>query len=762
MAERTLRASFDGGELAPELLGRIDLEKYASGLKTCRNFITRPHGPAVNRAGMEFIVEVKDSSKATRLLPFIFSPSQAYIMEFGDQYVRFHTEGATVLEATQNVTGATSANPVVLTVAGHGYSNGDDVYADSLPGDFAELNGRFLKAANVTTNTFELTDALGVDIDGSGFAAYTSGGTAARPLETATPYLEADLFDLVIAQAADTVTITHPSYAPRELVRVSATSWTLSTVTFAPGIDPPANVTATATSGSGSDTHDYVVTAVSESGLEESLASTSDSCTNDLSTSGNYNTVTGDAVSGAVRYNVYKARSGIYGYVGQTDDITVGFIDDNISPDMLSTPPINRDPFTSADNYPGAVTYYAQRRIFAGTNNQPQNKWMSRPGAPANLSYSIPFKDDDSITFALDSRQVNRILHLVPMTDLLDLTNTGEWKITSQNSDTITPTTVAARQQGYTGASSRPPLVAGSNVLYVRAQGSHVSELKYALQSNAYDSSDVSIYAPHFFDGYTIDDWTFQRAPQPMVWAVRNDGVLLAMTYMPEQAVQAWHQHDTLDGLFESVCAIPESTNEDMVYAVIKRTVDGNTRRYIERLHVRRFSTVEDAFFVDSGLTYDGSATDTLSGLHHLDGETVVALADGNVVRDLTVAGGSVTLPSEASVVHIGLPITADLETLPVTLQADALAQGTVKSINRLYMRVEKSRGIFAGYDTDNLTELAPRTSEPWGAPTSLRTEEVDLTILGDWNQDGSVTVRQSDPLPLSLLSVTMEVAVGD
>lgn len=847
MANKIPRTSFDAGELGPELIGRLDLAKYQTGLKTCKNFLIRPHGPAVNRPGFEFVKEVKDSSKATRLMPFIFSPTQAYVMEFGDQYVRFHTEGATILEAAKAVTGATSANPPVVTVTSHGYANGDEPYVSALPGDFAALNGRFLRVANVTTHTFELQDERGVNIDASGFAAYTSGGTVARPVEVATPYLEADLFDLVISQSADTVTIVHPGYAPRELVRVSATSWTLGAITFAPDIDAPAVPAAVNTVGTGTVKHAYVVTAIAEDGLEESLATTEaigDSFTitgitqanpgiittsaahglavedliyvdagdmveittgyyrvdtvplattlsiktlagvvvdttaytayttggtvewafvkNDLLTTGNYNTITGVNVAGAVRYNVYKDRSGVFGYIGQTDDLTVGFIDDNIAADMLTSPPINPTLFNAADKYPGAVSNFAQRRVFAGSNDEPQTTWMSKPGAGANFSYSIPATDNDAITFALDARQMNRVLHLVPLTDLLELTNTGEWRISAGSADAITPSTVNARQQGYTGAAVVPPLIAGSTVLYVQSQGAHVAAMRYALESNAYDSADVSVYAPHLFDGFTISDWTFQRAPQPVTWAVRSDGALLGLTFVPDQEVQAWHKHDTLKGSFESVCSIPESTNEDMVYGVVNRTVDGLQKRFIERMHVRSFASVEGAFFVDSGLSYSGSATTTITGLWHLEGETVNALADGNVVTGLTVANGSVTLPDESSEVHVGLQIIADIETLPLVLQAEALGQGQVENINRVYLRVDKSRGIWAGPDADNLRELPMRTSEAWGDPVELFTGEVDLTVDGDWNQDGTLLVRQADPLPLSILSMVLEAAVGD
>lgn len=848
MASKILRASFDGGELDPELYGRVDLAKFQTGLKKCRNFITRPQGAAINRAGLEFVKEVKYSDKVTRLIPFIFSPTQAYVIEFGDQYVRFHTEAATILEASQNITGVTSANPAVATISSHGYANGDEVYIDSLPGDFAVLNGRYLRIANVATHTFELQDELGNDIDASAFGAYTSGGTASRPLEYATPYLEADLFDLTFAQAADTVTITHTGYAPRELVRLGALSWSLGTITFAPGIAAPDNVAVAATVGSGTDKHAYVVTSLSDTGLEESLASdvalgashnisaitqanpgvittgtphnlavngliyisgvggmvelvdayyrvntvpagstltikdldgnvidtsgytayTSGGTvehafiTNDLTTAGNYNTITGDAVSGAVRYNIYKAVNGIYGYIGQTDDITVGFVDDGYTADLLSTPPINRTPFGSASNYPGAVAYYDQRRAFAGTLNQPQTSWTTRPGTESNLSYSIPSQDNDGLTYTLDARQVNQILHLVPLTDLLTLTNTGEWKVNSGSADALTPSTVKARQQGTAGASKNTPLIAGNTVLYVEARGSHVAAMKFALESNAYGSEDVSLLAPHLVDGYTINDWTFQRAPYPVAWATRSDGRLLGMTFVPKQEVQAWHSHDTPDGLFESVCAIPESTNEDMVYAVIERTIDGNTRRYIERMHVRRFTTIEDAFFVDSGLTYDGAATDTITGLWHLEGEEVIALADGNVVRGLTVTDGTVTFDSEFSKIHIGLSYVPELETLPAVLQAEALSQGAAKNVNRVHLRVNDSRGFYAGPASDLLREYPQRTSEAWGDPADTVSGVLDELIDGDWNQEGGIIIQQQDPLPLSILSIAMEVALGD
>ena len=154
---RMYQRSFGGGEITPEMLGRIDLNHYQTGLETCLNFYPLPHGPVVNRSGFEFIKEVKDGTAVPRLIPFIFNTEQAYALEFGNLYMRVHTEGSTVLNANKTITGATKANPCVVTVSSHGYSNGDEVFIASIVG-MTELNGRYFKIKNQTTNTFELTD----------------------------------------------------------------------------------------------------------------------------------------------------------------------------------------------------------------------------------------------------------------------------------------------------------------------------------------------------------------------------------------------------------------------------------------------------------------------------------------------------------------------------------------------------------------------------------------------------------------------------
>lgn len=678
---RTFTRSFAGGEVTPEFYGRIDDAKYQTGLAKCLNFITLPHGPAHNRAGFGFVREVKDSARKTRLIPFSYSTTQTMVIEFGHLYVRFHTNGATLM----------------------------------------------------------------------------SGGA---PYEVATPFVEADLFDLHFVQSADVLTLTHPNYIPRELRRLGATNWQLSTITFASKLSPPTGVSATPTAGTTPGTpttQTYVVSSVGPNGLDESTYSAVATCSNNLFDDGAFNTITWTAASGATRYYVYKLSNGLYGYIGQTQGTS--FKDENIAADVSVTPPEINDPFLGAGNYPAAVSYFEQRRCFGGTLNAPQTLWMTRSGTESNLNYSIPTRDDDSIQFRVAAREANTIRHIVPLQELVLLTSSAEWRVTSVNTDAITPTSLSVKPQSYIGANNVQPVIVNNNLIFAAARGGHVRELGYSVQSGGYMTGDLSVRAPHLFDNLDIQDMAFAKAPQQIIWMVSSNGKLLGLTYVPEHNVGSWHQHDT-EGFFES-CTVVSEGSEDVLYVVVKRTIGGATKRYVERMASRQFVAAADAFFVDSGLTYSGTPVTTLSGLSHLEGKTVNILADGAVHPQRVVTGGAITLDVEASKVHVGLPITADLQSLPLAFEAEGYGQGRVKNVNQVWLRVYRSSGIFVGPNPNELVEAKQRTTEPYGSPPALKSEEIQVMVTPTWADSGSVYVRQSDPLPLTIVSMSLEVAVG-
>ncbi|MHA0354582.1 phage tail protein [Bordetella bronchiseptica] len=676
---RVLQRSFGGGEISPEMFGRIDDVKYQSGLAICRNFVVKPQGPVENRAGFSFVREVKDSTKRVGLIPFTYSVTQTMVIELGAGYFRFHTHGGTLLD----------------------------------------------------------------------------GGT---PYEIANPYAEADLFSIHYVQSADVLTLVHPNYAPRELRRLGATRWQLATIAFASPVATPKGVTATSNNKGTDYTYRYVVTALDAEGKTESAPSSAGICTNNLFANGGANTIAWSASSGASRYNVYKEQGGLYGYIGQTAGTSL--VDDNIAPDLSVTPPIYEAVFNAAGDYPAAVSYFEQRRCFAGTINKPQNIWMTRSGTESVMSYSLPVRSDDRVAFRVAAREANAIRHIVPLTELLLLTSSGEWRVASVNSDAVTPTTISVRPQSYVGATEVQPVVVNNTAIYGAARGGHVRELAYNWQANGFVTGDLSLRAAHLFDNLDILDMAYAKAPQPIVWFISSSGKLLGLTYVPEQHIGAWHQHDT-EGVFES-CAVVAEGNEDRLYVVVRRTIGGKQVRYIERMASRQFDVQADAFFVDSGLTYSGEPVTHISGLEHLEGKTVSILADGAVHPQRVVRAGAIDLDVQARTVHVGLPITADLQTLPVTMQLDdSFGQGRVKNINKLWLRVHRSSGIFAGPRADALTEVKQRTSEPYGSPPALKSEEIPLVLSPKWGDSGQLFVRQADPLPLTVVSMTAELAIG-
>jgi hypothetical protein len=816
---KTLLRSFAGGEITPELYGRIDLTKYQTGLAKCLNFTVLPHGPAARRPGFKYIVEARDSTKRVRLIPFAYSATQTVVLEFGHLTLRFLVNGGAVLEATQAIVSIVGST---VTIIAHGYSSNDDVF----------IGNRFHRITVTGADTFTTADRWGN-------ATTASGSTAARVYQIATPYQDTELFDLHFAQDSDVLTLCHPSHAARELKRLGATNWTLTSVSFAPTLTPPLGLAVTATIGTAGNENpqSYVITAVQADGVTESLASAAANTQNNLTVSGNFNTITWNPRVGDYRYRVYKQRGGSYGYIGQVplitgetissitnvgttatlttaadhglatgDPVTVAgvtpsayngsftvtvtssnafeytmlstpsgsasvvgsyvaaqaVVDDNVLADTSITPP--EDTYTlntTSGQYPSAITHYEQRRWFAGTTDLPQTVWATRNATLSNLTSSVPAQDDDGLQFRIAAQQQNAIRHLLPLSDLIALTAGGEFRIFADSAPAITPTSLSIKPQGYSGASNVQPALTSGSLLYVQAQGSKIRELAYNWEASAYSSIDVSIMAPHLFQGLTIGDLAYCRAPVPTLWGVRSDGLLLGLTHVPEQQVYGWHQHTT-DGTFESVCVVSEGL-EDVLYAIVKRTIDGRTVRYIERLQTRVFIDQEDAFFVDSGLTYDGAPVSSLTGLWHLEGEVVQILADGAVHPVRTVTNGSITLDDSYSVVQVGLAYNSDLQSLPLAFEGAAAAgQMTQKNVNAVALRVTQSSAVKAGPSFAKLTEYPIRDhTDPYNSPPALRTGELRFAIGPSWNSDGAVCVRQDQPLPLTLLGIALDVATG-
>jgi hypothetical protein len=408
---------------------------------------------------------------------------------------------------------------------------------------------------------------------------------------------------------------------------------------------------------------------------------------------------------------------------------------------------------------PGVVGIYQQRLVLGRTDAEPQTLWFSEIGAFNSFAVATPLRDDSAITVTVDSKQMNEIRHFIPLRDMLMLTSGAEFKITSGKSDgTITPTSVAFPIQGYWGSSDVPPIVTGTSIIFIQNSGKHVRDLQYTLQEDGYSGDDLTILAEHLIDSEIVD-WAYQQSPYSVIWIILKSGKLLTFTYMKEQNIWAWAEQESSGGKFKSVCCIREGA-EDNVYFIVERN-QVNMIEFQERWNYG--NDVKNAFFVDSGLMYSGSAINTFSGLKHLKGQKIVVLADGSVYRNITVSDeGKFQLPIKASKVVAGLPYTLTLETLDPEINKDVgPAVVDKKNIVKVVVNLRESLALSVGPDEGNLVTMKIPQIMKWGEPPQLYSGDVVTILPGQHREKATVVFKQEDPVPCTILSVSTYITVG-
>lgn len=708
-----IQRSLAGGELTPAAYGRTDLQKYQTGLKRCVNFILLRHGGASNRSGTEIIAEVKDSNNRVKMIRFKFNADQTYTLEFGDFYMRVIRQG------------------VQLTVSGLAAYNGGTTYALSDMVSFGGSNYYSLASSNVghTPNInpawWYLMPASGIYEIPTPYAVadvpdlqYTQSGdiiTIVHPsydvvelrrtghtawsmvFITYNPMIDRPTACAGVLGAAGALTFNYKIVAiatdslEESLPGIQATK----VITAITAANPPVVSSVAHGFANGDEIYIDNVVGMTEVNQETFIAAGVAANTFQLQgingtaysayvsggiaarihvkisaaatpTTANPNTLSWTApTQSTLEYDVFRQQNGKYGYIGTTS--IASFSDSNITPDLTDSPPIYRNPFHGDDDKPSTVTYARGRQIFGSTNNDPEKIFMTRAASFHNFTYSSPLQDDDSMTFPVVGKEVNQIKHIIDLNDFIVLTSGGEWVVEGDDTGIIKPNAINPKQRNYYGSAAIAPVIIGNSLIYVQARQSIVRDYRFEIQSNGYVGKDLTVFAAHLFDNFTLTALDYQQIPHSIVWAIRDDGVLLGMTYIRDQDVWGWHQHTT-DGEFEDVLVVPEDGNygsEDFVYVVVKRVINGVTKRFIERMASRKLkkeNIIDDAWFVDCGLMYDGRNT--------------------NVSLTMTLTGGITWLVDELEVLtasagffvagDVGNSIilyTTDAEGLPVSLE---------------------------------------------------------------------------------------------
>lgn len=818
-----LQGNFASGEFSPLLFGRVDSDRYKTGLATCLNYIPTLQGGLSRRSGTEFVSEVKTSSTATRLVPFEFSTTQAYIIEFGNLYVRFYKDNALITLATTTITGATAANPVVITSNAHGYSNGDRVVIQSVSG-MVQLNNREFTVANVAANTYELSG-----INGTTYTAYTSGGTAGKVYEVVTTYTDSELFQLKFTQSADTLYIVHPLHAPAKLTRSSHTSWSLSTITFLDGPYLPINSTTT------------TFTPAATTGAGVNVTSSANMFT--LFDVGRFIRIKHGSTWG-------------YAVITSVSSLTVAVVTIiNAFGNTTAVTTWRLGVWCPLTGYPGSVVFHEDRLCFSGATSVPQRVDGSKSGDYENMAPTDTagvVANDNAISFTMNANDVN-VVRWVTSDEkgLLAGSVGGEWAIKpSTQGEALTPTNITAKRASSYGSANIQPVQAGKATIFVQRSGRKMREMTYFYEVDGFRSPDVSLLSEHVLNGGLVE-LAFQKEPQPIIWGVRADGVLVSMTYEreSESLKVGWARHILGgvgtsaggDPVVESVAVIPsaDGSRQD-VWLVVKRYINGATKRYVEYI-TKAFEDEDeqrDAWFVDCGLSYDAPKTitgatkanpvvvtcnshgysngntvnisgvlgmtelngnnyvianvaantfelsgingtayttyisagearkqvSTVSGLWHLEGETVSVLADGAVQPDVTVSLGVATLTANASTVQVGYNYDSDGQLLRIEAGSqDGTALGKTRRAHRVGMLVDRLLGLKVGMDFDNLTQLTFRTSsDPLTRAPSLFSGILSETIDSDYDFENQFCWRQDQPLPGTILAIMPQMLTQD
>ena len=844
--------NFTGGELSPRLDGRNDLTKYSSSCKRLENFIVYPHGAAARRSGTTFVAEVASSANKTRLIPFEFSTTQTYMLEFSNLKIRVYKDDGSVLEGDKTITGITQANPAVVTASSHGYSNGDEVVITGVSG-MTEVNGKRFLVADKTTNTFELQDKDGVDINSSSFTAYSSGGVSNKVFEITTPYTTAQLFDIKFAQSADVMYITHPEHEVEKLSRTGHTSWTLEDVDFTGGPFMDANITTT-TLNPGSHT------------VGTGVALVASAVTGINSGSGFLATDIGRLVN-------FRDGYGKITGVTDTTNATISIIKDLGS--ATASADWSLGAFSDTTGHPSCVTFFEQRLVFAGTTDQPQTIFFSKSGDYENMDANIggTVADDDAIIYTIASNQVNAIRFMTATRTLIIGTAGGEFTVSGGGTDSaITPTNILIKKQSNHGAANVDSIAVGNATLFLQRAKRKLRELAYNFDVDGYVAPDMTILAEHITEG-GLTQLAYQQEPNQIIWGVRSDGELVGLTYQREQQVTAWHRHifggrfgnatitvtdyaNIADGtrivftkadgttttftsatsatsgkfhttssnnqtatnlktlidadsdftatvssnvvtitetsplstgfltiksldddvrlaktdegkaVCESISVIPTDNSEYQTWVIVKRTINGATRRFVEFINNFDFTETNNTTFnfLDSALAYSGSAATTISGLDHLEGQTVSILADGATHPDKTVSSGSITLDRSATNVKVGLAYKSILQTMRLDAGSqNGTSQGKTKRIYEITIRLYESIGVEVGESLSNMERIPFRTSsDPMDEGIPVFTGDKAVEFRGNYDTDGFIFVRQTQPLPLTVLSLYPELQTND
>lgn len=822
-----IQTNFTSGEVSQLIRGRVDITRYFNGCERLENFIVRPQGGIMRRSGTRFVREVKTSSKLTILVRFEFSSIQAYMLEFGENYIRIYKNGGIVLSG---------GNPVEI-VTTYTESELRDLYFTQ-SADILFICHPLHKPAKLSRSSdtaWTLTDMT--FLDGPYLDQDISDTTLSLTSVVNSATLKSTASDFVVGDVGDYVEYTHNGVTALGLITayVSATQVTITpqeNVIDSFTIDSQAVITYAAASGAfpnrlrssvliwSSETenafievngvwrltganiaqHETVTPAYGNTYSADLITVTSTPTvvvTTGVLTFSNHsvtatlnatnNTFASTDVGRPVRmdFSGQQVWAKITGYTSaKLVAVSLGRmmpLDPKHPDSFLDSAKTDKWRFGAwySNNYPSVVTFHQERLTFSATTLQPQTVWMSVAGdyfnmAPTDTESKV--LDDSAITYTIASGKVNVIKWMVTGPVLLIGTIGAEWQVKASSiTEALTPTNINVSEQTAFGSANVKPERIGSSTLFIQRSGQKLRELSYNFELDSFVAKDMSVLSEHILrNQISAVQSAYQQEPNSIFWMATTNGALVGMTLEKDQEVVAWHNHfigGSYSGgipVVESVATVPSATGANVTYIIVKRTINGATKRYVEYIEADFWPTSPQdkasMFFIDSGLSYSGAATNTVTGLSHLEGQSVTIVADGAVRPNETVSGGSITFDGKsATTIQVGLGFSSLMKSLPLEAGSESgTAQGKIKRVNKVTLRILNSLGFKVGTEENRLQEESFRSvTGAMDSSPDLFTGDRDVNIDATYELASSIFVKQDKPYPLNILAIMPQVTTN-
>jgi len=811
----SILTNFTAGEISPRVYGRVDLAKYANGARELTNVTVLPQGGARKRGGTLNVSNVRANNPDAILVPFVFSTEQAYMLEFGPGYIRFFKDRGLIFDRSNAITGISKGATTTVTIAaGHTLVNGDHVIIAGVTG-MVEINNREFTVANKTATTFELAG-----INSTNYTTYIGGGTSYHVYEVATAFTASDIAAMNFTQSADTLFLFNDQWPIALLKRLTHSSWTLETGNVEEGpfldmnTDEANTVSIDVASGNGIMTFSKPTLKASHLGALFRIWEKANGSTFGYATWAPGAVVTvSDGSFWEYKGNVYYVVSGggqemsstasypthtkgtVEVFYGKTGGIAqmryehsgycvvqiTNVVDtQNANVEIVK----NRTPYTAyatrssyqwqegawsdERGYPKTGTFHEQRLVAANTEFQPTTLWGSM--LDAYLKFKDGDKDDESYHYTISSDQVDAVKHMSTTKRLVINATSGEYIVAASNAnEAISPTNIKISRETSFGIADVKPVRAGPAILFAQRKGKNTNpsrrlrELVYNFQTDSYTAPDLTILSEHITHPGIVQG-AYVASPDLMIWYARTDGHIAAMTYERDQQVVGWHHHFVGGNGAVKHCASIPGGEGDELWLIVERYIDGGWKRHIEvgMQGLLDGAPLEDAFFLDNALLYDGPPATIISGLWHLNNELVSVLADGVPLYDLAVSNGIIELQVPASKVLIGYRFKSRIKTLHVEAGAQGgTAQGQIGRVFEIIARLQNSVGGTFGSEgqlaNGKLDPIPYRSAdEPLATPVPMFSGDRVLPFDGEWDRDRYIVIEHDEPLPFTLTALVI------